>query len=88
MITFLKTVLIILLVYLGLKFLFRLLKPYITRYLLKKAGKHFERSFGANPFQEQQSPKKEGSVSIDKMPPKKKKATTTVGEYVDYEEID
>ncbi|WP_265200403.1 DUF4834 family protein [Aureitalea sp. L0-47] len=88
MITFLKTVLIILLVYLGVKFLFKLLKPYIVRFLMKKAGKQFERSFGANPFQEPEPTKKEGSVTIDKMPPKKRKATSTVGEYVDYEEID
>jgi hypothetical protein len=88
MITFLKTVLIILLVYLGVKFLFKLLKPYIVRFLMKKAGKQFERSFGANPFQEAEPTKKEGSVTIDKMPPKKGKATSTIGEYVDYEEID
>ncbi len=88
MITFLKTLLIILLVYLGVKFLFKLFKPYIMRFLLKKAGKQFERSFGANPFPQNDPPPKEGSVSIDKMPPEKRKATSTVGEYVDYEEID
>jgi len=88
MITFLKTVLIILLVYLGVRVLFKLLKPYIVRYLMKKAGKHFERSFGADPFQQPEPTQKEGSVSIDKMPPKKRKATSAVGEYVDYEEID
>jgi hypothetical protein len=55
---------------------------------MKKAGAQFERSFGANPFQEAEPSKKEGSVTIDKMPPKKNKPTSTVGEYVDYEEID
>ena len=88
MITFLKTVLVILLVYLGLKFLMKLLKPYLMRYIAKKAGKQFEQAFGANPFQQPEPKQKEGNISIDKMPPNKRKSTTTVGEYVDYEEID
>ena len=85
--TFLKTILILLLVYFGLRILFRLLRPYILRYIAKRAGKHFERRFGANPFQEP-TPTREGEVTIDKMPTKQRKATTDVGEYVDYEEID
>ena len=89
MISFLKTVLIILLVYLGLKFLLKLLKPYIFSYMTKKVGKQFEKQFGANPFgAEDPKPQKEGSISIDKMPPKKEASGSTVGEYVDYEEID
>jgi hypothetical protein len=88
MITFLKTVLIILLVYMGLKFLLKLLKPYLMRYIAKKAGKQFEQAFGANPFPQQEAREKEGSISIDKIPTQKRKATSTVGEYVDYEEID
>ncbi len=88
MLTFLKTVLIILLVYLGLKFLLKLLKPYILRYMAKKVGQRFEQTFGANPFQENNPAKKEGSVSIDKIPSNKRNSRTTVGEYVDYEEID
>ncbi len=87
MATFLKTVLIVLLVYMGLKFLLKFLKPYIMRFILKKAGKQFEQAFGGNPFQSE-SKRKEGSVSIDKMPLKEKDARTIVGEYVDYEEID
>ncbi len=87
MVTFLKTVLIILLVYMGLKFLLKFLKPYIMRFILKKAGKQFGQAFGANPFQTKPE-RKEGSVSIDKMPSKERNSRTTVGEYVDYEEID
>ena len=85
--TFLKTILILLLVYFGLKILLKLLKPYIVRYIAKRAGKHFEKQFGANPFQQTPN-QKEGEVSIDKMPTQKRRTTTTVGEYVDYEEID
>lgn len=88
MITFLKTVLILLLVYLGLKFLLKLLKPYLMRYITKKVGRQFEQQFGSNPFQGPEPKAKEGSVSIDKMPTKERNSRSTVGEYVDYEEID
>ncbi len=58
------------------------------RFILKKAGTQFEQTFGANPFQQNPPEQQEGSISIDKMPSRKNKATSTVGEYVDYEEID
>ena len=87
--TFLKTLLIILLVYLGLKILFRLAKPYLLRYIAKKAGTHFERSFGNFGNQSQnQTKEQEGEISIDKVPSKQQKSKNTVGEYVDFEEID
>ena len=87
--TFLKTLLIILLVYLGLKILFRLAKPYLLRYIAKKAGNHFEKSFGNFANQNQNKPKNnEGEISIDKKPSAKKTSNNSVGEYVDFEEID
>ncbi|MAP54484.1 MAG: DUF4834 domain-containing protein [Altibacter sp.] len=85
--TFIKTILIILLVYFGLKFLIRLLTPYIMRYIAKKAGQQFEKAFGNNPFDAPKQ-KKEGSITIDKMPSSRNKSKSPVGEYVDYEEID
>ena len=86
--TFLKTILILLLVYFGLKFLFRWVGPYIMRYLLKKAGQRFEKSFGYASGGNHTAKDKEGSVSIDTMPPQAKPSNSKVGEYVDYEEID
>ena len=85
--TFLKTILILLLVYFGLRILLKLLRPYILRYIARRAEKHFERTFGNNPFKEP-AQTREGEVTIDKMPSKERKASTDVGEYVDYEEID
>jgi hypothetical protein len=89
---FLKTLLIILLVYYGLKILFRLLKPYLFKYVAKKAGQRFEQTFGHNPYDQNshkgKSDDMEGSVSIDQMPSKNKSSKSNVGEYVDYEEID
>lgn len=85
--TFIKTILIILLVYYGLKILFQFAKPCLMKYITKKAGQRFEQSFGGNPFQ-QPKQKKEGEVSIDKAPLKNKTSNNSVGDYVDFEEIE
>jgi len=84
----LKTVLIVLLVYFGLKILFKFFGPLILKYFMKKMGRKFEKQFnqqfgGAQPSQE-----KKGKVSIDKKPKGGKGSNKNVGEYIDYEEID
>lgn len=87
MISFLKTVLIILLVYLGLKYLLKWLSPYIMRYVARKASQRFEQAFGQHPFQ--QTPYTDGDDStIEKKPKNPKGNGKIVGEYVDFEEID
>ena len=84
---FVRTVLIILLVYYGMKILTRLFAPYFLRYLSKKAEKRFGQQFGN--YQNQAQPRhKEGDTTIDKMPDQTKSSNKEVGEYVDYEEID
>ena len=85
---FIRTILIIMLVYYGIKILSRLLAPYLMRYLSKKAQQRFGQQFGNHRQQSQQPPRKEGEVSIDKMPQQSKSSNKDVGEYVDYEEID
>tara|TARA_R100000988_G_scaffold77198_1_gene41242 strand:- start:30 stop:308 length:279 start_codon:yes stop_codon:yes gene_type:complete len=90
---FLKTVLIILLVFFALRFSWKLAKPYLFKYIAKKMGQKFEKSFGANPFGDnpfQQSSKteKEGNVTIEKDAPTSRKSSKKVGEYVDFEEVD
>ncbi len=85
--TLLKTILIVLLVYYGLKLTIRLATPYILRYISKKAGQQFGQFFG-NPENPADSPQKEGKVSIDAMPPKNRRSGKKVGEYVEYEEIE
>jgi len=84
---FVRTILIILLIYFGVKIVTRLLSPFLMRYVAKKAEQRFGQQFG-----KYQSPKEtrreEGEISIDKMPDSGKKPNKDVGEYVDYEEID
>ncbi|MCG2418968.1 DUF4834 family protein [Aequorivita sp. F47161] len=87
MMTFLKTILIVLLVYFGLKFLIKLVTPYLMRYISKKAGQQFEQFFGNNTNMNTKR-EREGSISIDKNPSKNTQSSKIVGEYVEYEEVD
>ncbi|WP_282135832.1 DUF4834 family protein [Seonamhaeicola maritimus] len=83
-----RMILIILLVYFGIKILARLFSPFLIRFVAKKAEQRFGDQFGQFQKQQQQAkPKKEGEVSIDKIP-KKKASNKDVGDYVDFEEID
>lgn len=83
---FLRTILIILLIWYGVKVLTRIFAPFLMRYVAKKAEKQFGQQF--NQYQPpKETKKKEGEISIDKMP-KQKTSNKDVGEYVDYEEID
>lgn len=87
MISFLKTLLIIFLVYLGLKYLLKWLSPYIMRFVAKKAAQKFESAFGQNPFQPQNGATF-SEDTIDKSSSNPKSNGKVVGEYVDYEEIE
>ncbi|WP_203258648.1 DUF4834 family protein [Hyunsoonleella ulvae] len=79
-----KIIGIILLVYYGVKVLSRLLTPFLLRYVSRKAEEKFGGQFKSQGYE---TPKKEGEVTIDKMP-KRKASNKNVGDYVDYEEID
>jgi hypothetical protein len=84
---FLRTILIILLVWYGMKILMRLFAPYLVKYMSKKMQERFGQQ-----FQEQQQPSQnrpnEGETVIDKMPNQQKSSDKKEGEYIDYEEID
>ena len=65
----------------------RILVPYILNFFVKKAQRSFQQQFGQQKHQSLR--KKEGEVSVDHSPKKKQKPTnSSVGEYVDFEEID
>ena len=81
-----RVVLIILLIYFGLKLIFRWLGPLLLKYFLRKVGKKFEQQFSRSAPGQQR--KKEGEVSIERKPKKSRKSNDDVGEYIDYEEID
>uniref|UniRef100_UPI00404AF642 DUF4834 family protein n=1 Tax=Gelidibacter sp. TaxID=2018083 RepID=UPI00404AF642 len=85
---FLRTILIILLVYYGLKILMRIFGPYLLRYMSKKVQQRFGGQFQYQQQQSQTQKQKEGETVIDKMPNTNKTSNKNVGEYIDYEEID
>ncbi|EZH75943.1 hypothetical protein ATO12_03895 [Aquimarina atlantica] len=80
----LKIILIIILVYYGLKIITRLFGPLLLRYVTKKAGEKFKQQ-----FDQYQQPRQstEGEVTIEKKS-KQNYSNKDVGEYIDYEEID
>ena len=87
----LRTILIILLVYFGIKILSRIFAPLLMRFVAKKAEEKFGQQFGGfqnKNTQKQQQKQKEGETVIDKMPNQQKSSNSDVGEYVDYEEVD
>ncbi|MGY3794546.1 DUF4834 family protein [uncultured Aquimarina sp.] len=80
----LKVILILLLIYYGLKILTRLFGPLLLRYVTKKAGERFQQQF--QQYNQSQS-SGDNDVTIDKKP-KQKSTNKDVGEYIDFEEID
>ena len=84
----LKTILIIALVYYGIKILSRIFAPFLLKYAAKKAEQRFGDQFGQfSKGQKQEPQKKEGEITIDKIP-NTKSSNKNVGEYVDYEDVE
>ena len=87
--SFLQTILIILLVYYGLKIIFKFSKPYLMKYIAKKANERFGQAFGSDPIKNSSTKKDdEGNITIDKSQANTKTSNPEVGEYVDYEEVE
>ena len=84
---FIRTILILMLIWYGVKILSRVLAPVLMRFVAKKAEKRFGQQFNQHQ-KPQQPPQKEGEITVDKAPKQNKTSYKDVGEYVDYEEID
>lgn len=78
----LKTILIILLVYFGIKLLAKYFGSLLLKYIFKKVQRNMENQF--NPHQKETRNNSQKSSKTFKSKSKDSK----VGEYVDYEEID
>ena len=85
---FLKTILVILLVYYLLKILVRMFAPKILNYAAKKTESHFRKTFEGFQTESNQKEEQVGDVIINKKTTKKKSNSEKVGEYIDFEEID
>ena len=73
----LKALLLILNIFYSIRFVTRLLLPFLFRTMLKRASKNMRSN---------ESKKREGEVSIKNSSKQKKQSNSSVGEYVDYEE--
>ena len=81
----LRTIFFILIFYYAFKFLARLFAPF----LIKKAAETIQKKAAQQYRNEQpKSTVKEGETIIDKTPKNNQQSTNSVGEYVDFEEID
>ncbi len=81
----LKTLLYILLFYYAFKFLARMFAPFLVKKAAETMQRKAEQQFGN---QQPKSSVKEGETIIDKAPGNNKQSKKSVGEYVDFEEID
>jgi hypothetical protein len=81
----LKTIFFILLFYYAFKFVAKLFAPYLVKKATETMRKKAEEQFRN---QQPKSNVKEGETIIDKAPDNKQQGKNSVGEYVDFEEID
>ena len=82
---FLRTILIIVLVYYGIKFIGRYLFPIFFQKLVKNMEKKVKEQQG---YQQPEEKINVGETTIEKAPRETKGKSNNVGEYVDYEEVD
>ncbi len=85
---FLRTILIILLVYYLFKLLARWFGPKLFSYAAKKTERHFQERFGQFQSSYPEEETEVGEVSVDRKTTHQKKASKEVGEYIDFEEIE
>ncbi len=83
----LQTILIVILVYYGLKLLLKWLAPKLLNYAVKKTNERFGQQFGNTQDFDTAQPE-EGETIISKKPFRKSNPSKKVGEYIDFEEID
>lgn len=81
----LKTILFIILFYYAFKFLSRLFAPYLVKKASDTIRKKAEQQYKSS---QPKSNIKEGETVIDKKPRTQQQSNNSVGEYVDFEEID
>jgi hypothetical protein len=85
---FLRTLLIILIVYHSFRFLARIFAPLLLKRVVGNMQAKAKKQNQQKNQQTENSSTKEGETIIDKNPNSKTQGNNSVGEYVDFEEID
>lgn len=80
----LNTILIIMLIYYGLKFVGKFLMPFFIQKVMQNVEKKFDQQQNKQVYDKS----KEGKTTIDKRPRSSKESNKDVGEYVDFEDVD
>lgn len=75
----LRTILIIILIYYGVKLFARYVLPLLARYFIRRSQKTYQKQY-------KQPKRKMGEMNVEYQP-EKKKDMNDLGEYIDYEEI-
>jgi hypothetical protein len=84
----LKTISYLLLFYYGFKFLARLFAPFLIKKATDTIKKKAAQQYGGQQRRQQEEAVKEGETIIDKKPGSAQESKKSVGDYVDFEEID
>jgi hypothetical protein len=84
----LKTIFYLLLFYYGIKFLARLFAPLLLKKAAETIKKKAAQQYRGQERQQQEDAVKEGETTIDKKPGSTQESKNSVGDYVDFEEID
>jgi ribosomal protein S17E len=84
----LRTLFIILLIYLLLKYLGRILAPILLKRFANKMQDRFKGQFNQQYENPQKPVQPEGKVTLEKTKPSAQKKSDVVGDYVDFEEVE
>ena len=84
----LRTLLIIVFVYYAFRFLARIFAPILMKKVVNKMQDKAQQQYNQQNQYQQNSSTKEGETIIDRKPNSKTQGNNSVGEYVDFEEID
>ncbi|WP_127845167.1 DUF4834 family protein [Psychroflexus aestuariivivens] len=84
---FLETVLIILLIFVGLRILIKYLGPLLLKFIMKRFAKKMQDKFNQSQQPQEETNSSQKTRFKSKTSTKKSK-NQKVGEYIDYEEID
>lgn len=86
LVNFIRTILIIVIIYYALKFIGRIVFPMFFKRMMNNVEKKFNDQQSNNSTSERNV--KEGETIIDKTPNQPSKSNNDVGEYVDYEDVE
>lgn len=86
LVNFIRTILIIVIIYYALKFIGRIVFPMFFKRMMNNVEKKFNDQQSNNSTSERKV--KEGETIIDKTPNQPSKSNNDVGEYVDYEDVE